>query len=117
MIGQINLEGMQFHAFHGVYPEERKNGQLYRVDFSFHTEIEKASHTDSLADAVDYSQIYTIISEEMKQASNLLEHLAVRIERRLKDSFPSIKQTELKLTKLSPPIDGSIEGVSLTLRS
>ncbi len=117
MIGQIKLEGMQFHAFHGVYPEERKNGQLYRVDFSFYTEIEKATQSDALADAIDYASIYGLILEEMMCASNLIEHVAMRINRRLIASFPTINQTELTLTKLSPPIEGSIEGVSITLRS
>jgi dihydroneopterin aldolase len=115
MIGKINLEGMKFYAFHGVYPEERKNGQLYRVDFSFHTEIEKGSISDSIEDTVDYTSIYKIISEEMNEASNLLEHVAVRMNKRLMETFPLIHQTELKLTKLSPPIDGSMDGVSLTI--
>ena len=64
MIGQIKLEGMQFHAFHGVYPEERKNGQIYRVDFSFYTEIGKASQSDAIEDAIDYTSIYSLILEE-----------------------------------------------------
>ena len=29
---EIHLQGMEFHAFHGVYPEEKKLGNRFRVD-------------------------------------------------------------------------------------
>jgi dihydroneopterin aldolase len=29
---EIYLQGMEFHAFHGVYPEEKKLGNRFRVE-------------------------------------------------------------------------------------
>jgi dihydroneopterin aldolase len=34
MNGRISLEGLEFHAFHGVYPHERESGNWFEVDIS-----------------------------------------------------------------------------------
>lgn len=106
---------MEFYAYHGVYPGERKKGNWFRVDLSFSQNIAKAGISDSLTDTVDYVQVFRMIEEEMKIPSNLLEHLATRLMNRLHEQFPELKNIELKITKKSPPVDGNIAGVSISV--
>ena len=32
--GKIELEGMEFHAYHGCFEEEKTSGNLFVVDFT-----------------------------------------------------------------------------------
>ena len=116
MIGKFELKGLEFHAFHGVYEEERINGQIFRVDVSFETNIDKSAHSDNLIDTIDYTYIYELIAEQMKIRSALLEHIATRIVTSIKSMVDGIQNIELKITKVNPPIKANIEGISLTLK-
>ena len=114
-MGKILLEGLEFHAYHGVHPEERQNGQLYKLMVTLEADLERSSMSDKLEDTIDYSGVYNVIEQEMAIPSNLLEHVGKRIIDGLHSSFPGIISTEVKITKLKPPIKGQIEGVSIIL--
>ena len=114
-MGKILLEGLGFYAYHGVHPEERINGQQYELSLTLETDISKAIQSDSLNDTVDYSHVFQIVESEMAIPSNLLEHVAGRIVKRLHLTFSEIVSTEIKITKLQPPLKGNIAGVSVIL--
>ena len=114
-MGKILLEGLQFHAYHGVHPEERQNGQVYLLVVTLEADLNQASVSDRLIDTIDYSSVYTVVEKEMAIPSNLLEHVGKRIIDRLHGAFPGILSTEVKITKLKPPIKGAIEGVSVIM--
>ena len=56
-IGIIELEGMEFKAYHGVLQSEKDNGNLFIVDFRGEVDMTKAVETDRIEDALDYSLI------------------------------------------------------------
>jgi dihydroneopterin aldolase len=116
MIGKFELKGLEFHAFHGVYEEEKKIGQTFRVDVSFETNVDKAALSDNLSDTTDYTYIYELIAEQMKVRSALLEHIATRIVTSIKSMVDGVQNIELKITKVNPPINVKMEGISLTLK-
>jgi len=115
MKGLIELSGMEFHAFHGCLPEERRDGARYLVDFSCSCEIGPAAESDDLADTLDYSAVYDIISREMSVPSNLLEHVCGRIVASIRSAFPQITGMKLKLSKEHPPVGGPVEWSSVTV--
>ncbi len=39
MTGKVALEGLEFHAYHGVYPHERSSGNKFEVDVIVDTEF------------------------------------------------------------------------------
>ncbi len=39
MKGKVALEGLEFHAYHGVYPHERSSGNKFEVDIEVETEF------------------------------------------------------------------------------
>lgn len=106
MKGTIELSGMKFHAYHGVLPEERINGNEFIVDFSCSYDFSKAMRTDDIADTINYSDVYDVIAREMQQASNLLEHVAGRIVSALKSEFPEMRNLKVKVIKNNPPVNG-----------
>lgn len=114
-MGLIALEGMEFFAHHGVYPEERANGQWFRVELELTNDFSKAAQSDALSDALDYVAVYEVLKEEMAIPAHLLEHLAHRINKRMKQEFPAIEKLRIKITKMQPPIEGKLSGISIVL--
>ncbi len=114
-MGKIEIEGMEFYAYHGHFAEEQIVGNRFIVNLTLFTDCAKASESDDLADALDYQTAYRIVQEEMQIKSHLLEHVAGRILDRLFSSSKSIERAKVKISKLNPPMGGQIERVSVTL--
>ncbi len=114
-MGKIELCGMQFFAHHGCFREEKIIGNNFVVDFSAETDMQKPSETDCLEDAVNYQLIYDIIKEEMAISSDLLEHVAGRMGRRIKAQFPMLQNITISVAKLAPPIGGQVRASRITM--
>ena len=100
----ISLEGMQFHAFHGVLPQETLVGANFYVDLKLKTDFTRAAETDSLEGTVSYADIYASVKEEMDMPSKLLEHVCQRIALRIFKDFPTIEAIDICLFKENPPM-------------
>ena len=111
----VRINNMQFRGHHGCLESERRDGNWFRVDLAYDYDMRKAILTDDLQEAIDYSEIYEVIKDEMGEPSNLLEHLAGRILNAVTDRFPRIDYAELTVTKFNPPLDGKVESTSVTV--
>jgi 7,8-dihydroneopterin aldolase/epimerase/oxygenase len=116
MSGRIALEGLEFHAFHGVYPHERESGNWFEVDIAVETNFTRAADHDELSETVNYVTLFKIIKDEMEIPSKLLETVAENIVDEVLKTFPQIKAVEFKISKLNPPIGGKCHKASVTLR-
>lgn len=113
MTGKIALEGLIFHAFHGVHAHETTSGNRFEIDLIFEFDVSAAADSDKLEDTVDYEQVYKVVRREMELPAHLLEHLAERIVSALLDTFSPIRYIQLKLSKLNPPVGGMCNKASL----
>ncbi|HNT42564.1 MAG TPA: dihydroneopterin aldolase [Tenuifilaceae bacterium] len=111
----IQLENMEFYAYHGHFAEEQVVGNRFLVDVSVDVDTTNAQHTDRLDDTVNYQHIYNLVSVEMQVKSKLLEHVAERIAAAIHASFPQVRSLKVKVSKMNPPLGGSLERVSVTL--
>lgn len=114
-MGLIEIEGMEFYAYHGHFKEEQVVGNKFIVYTSIETNCTMAGKTDKLEDALDYQKVYNLIKKEMEQSSFLLENICSRILDRLYAEFKNIERATIKVSKLNPPMGGQIERVSVTL--
>ena len=114
-MGLIEIEGMKFYAFHGHFESEQIVGNEFEVNLKIETNCKKAAISDNLIDALNYQSAYNIVKKEMEKPSHLLENVAQRILNALYANFTSIEKTEIKISKLNPPMGGEIEKVSVTL--
>jgi 7,8-dihydroneopterin aldolase/epimerase/oxygenase len=112
-MGKIILENIRIYAFHGCMEEEAKIGTDYLIDLEVETNLEKSIASDSLTDTVDYVLLNSIVKEEMKIRSKLIEHVAGRILDRIKNEIQEIKKTKIKISKINPPIGGDVQKVSV----
>jgi dihydroneopterin aldolase len=111
----IEIEGMEFYAFHGHFEVEKIAGNRFLVDLKIEVDCRKAGQTDRLEDTLDYQKAYLIVKEEMAGPSNLLEHVCQRIISRMKAEFSEAGKVTVKVSKMNPPMGGQIGRVSLTV--
>jgi 7,8-dihydroneopterin aldolase/epimerase/oxygenase len=111
----IEIEGMEFYAFHGHFEVEKVAGNRFLVNLKIEAELGKAGKSDCLADTLDYQKAYLAVKEEMAIPSDLLENVCQRIIRRIKNEFPEIQKVTVKVSKMNPPMGGQIEKVSLIM--
>lgn len=116
MLGTIALTGMEFHAFHGCLPEERREGNVFVVDFECVYEIGAAAQSDCLEDTLDYGSIYDIVAVQMAVPSNLLEHVAARIASAIEEAHPEIERFSVKVSKKNPPVSGKAAWSSVIIK-
>lgn len=104
----IALEGMKFHAFHGVYEAEKKTGADYLVDVYVQTVLATAAATDKVENTVNYESIFQICKAEMSQPRQLLESVVNAIFQRMKNQFPDMMALKVRVRKLNPPLGGQV---------
>jgi len=111
----IEIEGMEFYAFHGHFEVEKVAGNRFFVHLKIETDCSKAGLSDHLEDTLDYQKAYLAVKEEMAIPSDLLEHVCQRIINRIKSEFPEAQKVSVKVSKMNPPMGGQIERVSVTM--
>lgn len=111
----IEIEGMEFYAFHGHFEVEKVAGNRFLVNLKIEANLSKAGQTDSLEDTLDYQKAYIAVKEEMAVPSDLLEHVCQRIVTRIKVEFPEVQKVTVKVSKMNPQMGGQIEKVSVSL--
>ena len=111
----IEIEGMEFYAFHGHFEVEKVAGNRFLVNLKIETNCNKAALSDCLEDTLDYQKAYLAVREEMAHPSNLLENVCHRIISRVKAEFSEAQKVTVKVSKMNPPMGGQIEKVSLSM--
>ncbi len=110
---RIFLRNVRFHAFHGVLEQERAVGNDYVVNIVADYDFAQAFLTDELQDTVSYADIYSLVKEEMEKPSQLLEHVAGRMGKRLFSEFPSIQGLDISIMKVNPPFGADCDGAGV----
>ncbi len=114
-MGRVSLEGIEFHAYHGAYPEESILGNRFTVDLELETDFKQAMLHDELKSTVDYSKLYQLIKARMDVKVKLLEHLGHMIVTDILEAFPKTKSIKLTLKKHHPALGGLVKHSSVSI--
>ena len=112
----IELEGMDFHAFHGCYELEQQTGSHFEVSLRITTELGTVAEKDDVTQAVNYLTVYEVVREQMGCTQYTIERVAQNIVDALHVRFPQIHEMECRVTKIAPPLGGKVARVSVVLR-
>lgn len=107
-MGKVSLEGIEFHAYHGVFSEETKLGNRFTLDIHVDTDFRNAMLYDELKDTVDYAKIYQIAKSHMHKPVKLLEHLGHLIITDILKIYPASRKVSLTIKKHNPAIGGLV---------
>jgi 7,8-dihydroneopterin aldolase/epimerase/oxygenase len=99
----IELKQLRFHAFHGLYAEEKKTGNEFEVSLAVSFESDEQIIT-SLDQSVNYARLYELISSEMRQQRDLLETFVMELAEKIHTDLPGVKNVEISIHKLHPPV-------------
>ncbi|ACO45124.1 dihydroneopterin aldolase [Deinococcus deserti] len=109
-MSRVVLEGLEFHARHGVYDTEAVLGARFVVDVELHYSF--ADIGDDLSEAVNYAVVYAAVKEEVtQQRHQLIEVLAASIARRLLRDEPRLRRVLVRVHKPFAPLPGVFRDV------
>ncbi|MCW2621320.1 MAG: dihydroneopterin aldolase [Frankiales bacterium] len=111
----IALRGLRVRGFHGVFPEERRDGQDFVIDAVLRVDVRAAAATDDLTRTVHYGVLAEGLAAVVAgEPVDLIETLAVRLaEVCLAD--PMVVSVELTVHKPQAPIPLDFQDVSVTV--
>ncbi len=115
-LDRISLTGVRARGFHGVFDEERRDGQEFRVDVVLGVlSISKAARTDDLGHTVDYGGVAAAVVEVVEGPPvNLIETLAVAIADRCL-AFDYVRAVKVTVHKPQAPIPVPFDDVSVSI--
>jgi 7,8-dihydroneopterin aldolase/epimerase/oxygenase len=110
----IELAGLELYGYHGVNPEERRDGQ----PFVFDVWLEVADGTgasDRIEDTIDYREVAAVVREISDgRAFQLLEALAATLVDELLARFP-VQAARVRVRKPQVRLDPSVEYSAVTV--
>ncbi|GAA2000119.1 dihydroneopterin aldolase [Microbacterium ulmi] len=116
-IDEITLTGVRAFGRHGVFEEERRDGQYFLVDATLYVGTRSAAESDDVADTVHYGLVAERIVEIVQgEPVNLLEALADRIARDVLGRHEIVRMVAVTVHKPDAPIPVPFADVSVTVR-
>lgn len=114
---EIRIEDLEVYAYHGVYPEETKLGQLFVVRAVLYTDTRRAGVSDELTESTNYGEVCSFIAKWMKEHTcKLIEAVAERLAGQILLKFPLVHSLELEIRKPQAPISLPFGCVSVLIR-
>jgi len=108
---EIQLQGLEFFSGHGLYPEENRLGNRFRVDVHLVLDVPFDPDGFEIGNTIDYAGVYAAVKVEMETICPLLESLGQRMIRRITNQFPGILCVDVAVSKANPSIGGLCEWV------
>lgn len=111
----ITISGISGFGYHGVYDQERREGQEFIVDVVMTVDTAKAEMSDDVRDSVHYGEVAEKVAEIISgPAVSLIETLAARIADSIK-ADPRVQKVEVTVHKPGAPISVPFVDVSVTI--
>ncbi len=112
-IDRITLTGLTATGFHGVFPDERREGQRFVVDVVLELPVETG--TDALSDTVDYSAVAEAVEEVITgEPRDLIETVAGEIAARCLE-HGRVERVTVTVHKPHAPLTQTFTDVAVTI--
>ena len=113
---EIRIDNLEVFAHHGVFPEEKENGQYFYVNAVLYTETRPSGLTDDLSFSTNYGEICHFINNWMQERIyNLIESVAENLAEQILLNFGSIRKIDLEIRKPNAPVRLPFESVSVRI--
>ena len=111
---QISLENLMFFGFHGLYEEEKKLGNNFKVDVHIHVNS-TSSPIVQINQTIDYVGVYNIVKKWMNIPTPLLETLLENMANNIFQEYTIAEKLSIKITKQTLPITNFEGSASVTI--
>jgi len=111
----ISLRGLECFAHHGVFPDERRDGQVFVIDLTLSVDTAPAAATDDLTRTVHYGELAMAVKAAVERDPvDLIETVAQRIAD-VCLAHPLVSRVTVDLHKPHAPIDAVFSDVVVTI--
>ena len=116
MSDQIVLTGIHGFGYHGLFEQERKDGQDFFVDLTLEVDLKAASQSDAISDTVNYAEITDLVVDEItSNPVNLIEKLAARIAERVLNQHLKVKSVTVTVHKPQAPVAAQLKDIAVVV--
>lgn len=114
-VDRIRITGIEGVGHHGVLPEERRDGQVFRADVELVLDLTSAAATDDLAHTVDYGVVAQAVHAVLVgEPQDLVESVAARcLDAAMADG--RVRMATVTIHKPEAPVGVPFDGVSVTM--
>lgn len=117
MADRIELTGLVAYGYHGVLPEEKKNGQTFTVDITAWLDFHEAARDDDLTKTINYAELAELAHDVVTGPSkNLVETVASEIADLVLENYDQLHAVEVTVHKPHAPIPIPFSDVAVVAR-
>ncbi len=109
----IHLQNLLFKNTHGLYNEEKILGNIFQVNLIVKYKPQNLPIVN-INETINYENLFSIVEKRMLVANELLETLVTLISEDIFNSYSFVKNVNITITKLNPPIKGFIGNVAIS---
>lgn len=114
---RIWIKGLEIFAYHGVNPEEKRDGQLFLLDICMEADLHRARHSDDLKDTVNYAAVRKTVERVFTaQSFDLIERAAQAVCDGVLEDFPAVEEITVLCKKPRAPMKGVFDYVAVEIR-
>lgn len=111
---QINIDKLEIYAYHGVFDDEKENGQTFYVSAVLNLDT-SAPTSDNLDESVNYADVCELINNVMtKKSYDLIETCADTVATSIITTYPIISEVSVTVFKPDAPVDMIFKNISVT---
>ena len=111
---KIFIKNLKLYGYHGVNPEEKKEGQYFVFNVEINIFKDSFLLYDDLSETVNYSEAVKVIKKINSSAKyDLLETLAEEIAIKISRLSLIISKVKTRVEKINPPINENLESVGV----
>jgi len=116
-LDEITLTGVRAFGRHGVFEQERRDGQTFVVDTTLYLQTSTAAASDDVADTVDYGELAERVVEIVEgDPVDLIETLAARLADDILMNHRPVQMVAVTVHKPDAPIPVPFDDVAVTVR-
>ncbi len=117
MADRIELKGLKAFGYHGVFSEEKRQGQEFIVDLVCWLDLRPAAETDDLQHTINYADLAELAYQVLTGPSfDLIEAVAGRIADQVMERYAQLYAVEVTVHKPHAPIPREFHDVAVVAR-
>ena len=112
----IHIKGLRLFAYHGVNPEEKRDGQTFVLDLRLGADLSRARRSDRLEDTVNYAAVVKAVRAAFTaQSFDLFERAAQAVCDAVLEGFPQVEEVSLLLQKPEAPVSAEFDYMAVEI--
>lgn len=116
MLDEIRIDNLEIFAHHGVFAEEKEQGQPFFVNAVLYTDLRPAGLKDDLTLSTHYGEVSLFIGRWLTEHTyNLIETAAETAAEEILLHYPCVQAVDFELRKPKAPIPMKFESVSVKI--